>query len=89
MVNKRGAMSDVWFKVKGQSYPHGRFRSDTHNVVDPRRAVFHIVDSLHPAKLVDLPCILESQKTLDNKHMFKVADICQVSMKSRITQPFY
>jgi len=51
---------------------------------DPRRAVFHIGDSLHPAKLVDLPCILESQKTLDNKHMFKVADICQVSEKFKL-----
>lgn len=28
---------------------------------------------------MDLPCILESHKTLDNKQMFKVADICQVS----------
>jgi TATA-binding protein-associated factor Taf7 len=35
-------------------------------------------EHLYPAKLVDLPCILESQKTLDNKHMFKVGDICQV-----------
>lgn len=25
MVGKRGAMSDVWFKFKGQSYPHGYF----------------------------------------------------------------
>jgi hypothetical protein len=25
MVNKRGAMSDVWFKFKGQSYPHDCF----------------------------------------------------------------
>ncbi|KAG8822942.1 hypothetical protein FRC19_004936 [Serendipita sp. 401] len=45
---------------------------------DNRRAVFHIGDTLHPAKLVDLPCILESSKTLDNKHMFKVADIGQM-----------
>ncbi|KAI0640819.1 TAFII55 protein conserved region-domain-containing protein [Trametes meyenii] len=28
--------------------------------------------------LVDLPCIIESQKTLDNKQMFKVTDICQM-----------
>jgi TATA-binding protein-associated factor Taf7 len=35
-------------------------------------------ENLYPAKLVDLPCIVESQKTLDNKHMFKVSDICQV-----------
>lgn len=51
------------------------------NLLDPRRAVFRIGDTLHSAKLVDLPCIIESQKTLDNKHMFKVADICQVRFK--------
>ncbi|EAU88815.2 transcription initiation factor tfiid 55 kDa subunit [Coprinopsis cinerea okayama7 len=44
---------------------------------DSRRAVFHIGNNLYSAKLVDLPCIIESQKTLDNKQMFKVADICQ------------
>ena len=33
---------------------------------------------MYSAKLVDLPCVLEAQKTLDNKRMFKVADICQV-----------
>ncbi len=40
-------------------------------------------ENLYPAKLVDLPCILESQKTLDNKHMFKVSDICQVRSHAR------
>ncbi|GLB34826.1 putative transcription initiation factor tfiid 55 kda subunit [Lyophyllum shimeji] len=45
---------------------------------DSRRAVFHIGNNTYSAKLVDLPCILESQKTLDNKQMFKVADICQM-----------
>jgi transcription initiation factor TFIID subunit 7 len=33
---------------------------------------------MYSAKLVDLPCVIEAQKTLDNKRMFKVADICQV-----------
>jgi TATA-binding protein-associated factor Taf7 len=46
--------------------------------LDSRRAVFHIGNSTYSAKLVDLPSIIESQKTLDNKQMFKVADICQV-----------
>jgi len=41
--------------------------------------VFHIGDSTYSSKLVDLPCIVEAQKTLDNKNMFKVADICQVT----------
>jgi transcription initiation factor TFIID subunit 7 len=29
-------------------------------------------------KLVDLPCIIESLKTTDNKSFYKTADICQV-----------
>ncbi|KII88371.1 hypothetical protein PLICRDRAFT_41538 [Plicaturopsis crispa FD-325 SS-3] len=45
---------------------------------DSRRAVFHIGNSTYSSKLVDLPCIVESQKTLDNKQMFKTADICQM-----------
>ncbi|KAF8587426.1 hypothetical protein K439DRAFT_1630721 [Ramaria rubella] len=45
---------------------------------DSRRGVFHIGTSTYSSKLVDLPCIVESQKTLDNKNMFKVADICQM-----------
>ncbi|KAF9454644.1 hypothetical protein P691DRAFT_655771 [Macrolepiota fuliginosa MF-IS2] len=45
---------------------------------DSRRAVVHIGNNAYSAKLVDLPCIIESQKTLDNKQMFKVADICQM-----------
>ncbi|KAF7338130.1 Transcription initiation factor TFIID subunit 7 [Mycena venus] len=47
---------------------------------DSRRAVFHIGNNTYSSKLVDLPCIIESQKTLDNKQMFKVADICQVAL---------
>jgi len=35
---------------------------------------------MYSAKLVDLPCVIEAQKTLDNKRMFKVADICQVCL---------
>ncbi|CAL1704593.1 unnamed protein product [Somion occarium] len=45
---------------------------------DSRRAIFHMGNNTYSAKLVDLPCIIESQKTLDNKQMFKVADICQM-----------
>ncbi|KAL0946675.1 hypothetical protein HGRIS_012864 [Hohenbuehelia grisea] len=45
---------------------------------DSRRAMFHIGNTTYSSKLVDLPCIIESQKTLDNKQMFKVADICQM-----------
>ncbi|KAL1741321.1 TAFII55 protein conserved region-domain-containing protein [Schizophyllum fasciatum] len=45
---------------------------------DSRRGQFHIGNTTYSSKLVDLPCIIESQKTLDNKQMFKVADICQM-----------
>ncbi|KAJ3977191.1 TAFII55 protein conserved region-domain-containing protein [Lentinula raphanica] len=45
---------------------------------DSRRGVFHIGNNTYASKLVDMPCIIESQKTLDNKQMFKVADICQM-----------
>lgn len=47
--------------------------------VDSRRAVFKIGGVSYGSKLVDLPCIIESQKTFDNSHLFKVADISQVS----------
>ena len=50
----------------------------TNHLLDSRRALFHIGNNFYSAKLVDLPCIIESQKTLDGKQMFKVADICQV-----------
>lgn len=53
---------------------------------DSRRAVFHVGNSSYASKLVDLPCIIESHKTLDNKQMFKVADICQVSQLSHLVK---
>ena len=36
---------------------------------------------------MDLPCIIESQKTLDHKHFVKVADICQMIRISRPPPP--
>ncbi|KOS14850.1 transcription initiation factor tfiid 55 kda subunit [Malassezia pachydermatis] len=50
---------------------------------DSRRAVFHIGKQLYAAKLVDLPCIVESHKTLDNKQIFKIADISQMLLIER------
>ncbi|KAI9455018.1 TAFII55 protein conserved region-domain-containing protein [Lactarius psammicola] len=50
------------------------------------RALFHIGDNMHSTKLVDLPCIIEAQKTIDNRRMFKVADICQMLLvEQRVT----
>lgn len=45
---------------------------------DSRRATFKVGTTTFPAKLVDLPCLIESHKTLDTKHMFKIADISQM-----------
>ncbi|KAF9475861.1 hypothetical protein BDN70DRAFT_883193 [Pholiota conissans] len=53
---------------------------------DSRRAIFHIGNNTYSAKLVDLPCVIESQKTLDNKQMFKVADICQMLVVDKKVQ---
>lgn len=79
-VASREIPSDVWFKFKGMNFLTCKSWTLIRKppVSDSRRAVFHIGDSLYSAKLVDLPCVIESQKTLDNKQMFKVADICQV-----------
>lgn len=78
MVAAREASNDVWFKFKGTLNSFATKRLLLIRMRDSRRAVFHIGNSLYSAKLVDLPAIIESQKTLDNKQMFKVADICQV-----------
>ncbi len=53
-------------------------------LIDSRRAAFRINGVTYSSKLVDLPCIVESQKTNDNRHLFKVADISQVSLRSVI-----
>ncbi|KAK9762646.1 hypothetical protein K7432_011426 [Basidiobolus ranarum] len=45
---------------------------------DNRTGTFHFDGLVFDTKLVDLPTITESQKTLDNKRMFKVADVCQM-----------
>ncbi|KAH7107011.1 TAFII55 protein conserved region-domain-containing protein [Auriculariales sp. MPI-PUGE-AT-0066] len=45
---------------------------------DSRRGVFTIGNKLFNTKLVDLPNIIESHKTLDKKALFKVADISQM-----------
>ncbi|KAF8637344.1 hypothetical protein AX17_002844 [Amanita inopinata Kibby_2008] len=77
MVASREVPSDVWIKFKGKPETFHVARLST-SVSDSRRATFHIGNNFYSAKLVDLPCIVEAQKTLDNKQMFKVADICQM-----------
>lgn len=45
---------------------------------EPRKAVVNVRGHLYAAVLVDLPCVVEANKTLDKKNIFKVADICQM-----------
>ncbi|EEB06753.1 transcription factor TFIID complex subunit Taf7 [Schizosaccharomyces japonicus yFS275] len=45
---------------------------------DNRRAVIHVNGHMYAAKLVDLPCIIESSKSYDKKVVFKTADISQM-----------
>ncbi|CAG8610755.1 24148_t:CDS:2 [Gigaspora rosea] len=45
---------------------------------DSRRAIFTFENQKYSARLVDLPCIIEAQKTFNNKQFYKVADICQM-----------
>ncbi|KAG0288534.1 hypothetical protein BGZ98_004227 [Dissophora globulifera] len=45
---------------------------------DARRGTFTFEDLVFPTKLVDLPTIIEAQKTLNGKQMYKVADISQM-----------
>ncbi|KAF3938418.1 hypothetical protein ABW19_dt0201190 [Dactylella cylindrospora] len=46
---------------------------------DDRRAIVSVRGHMYAATLVDLPCIIESSKTIDKgKHIFKTADISQM-----------
>jgi len=45
---------------------------------DMRNGVVRFDGWVLPAKIMDLPTIIESHKTLDNKNFHKTADICQI-----------
>uniref|UniRef100_A0ABD2XDV2 TAFII55 protein conserved region domain-containing protein n=1 Tax=Trichogramma kaykai TaxID=54128 RepID=A0ABD2XDV2_9HYME len=45
---------------------------------DLRHAEVRFDDNMFEAKVVDLPTIVESLKTLDSKNFYKTADICQL-----------
>lgn len=47
-------------------------------VADGRHGIVRVDRVPLACKLVDLPCILESLKTVDKKTFYKTADICQV-----------
>jgi TATA-binding protein-associated factor Taf7 len=45
---------------------------------DTRKGRVKFDDEVFDARLVDLPCIIESLKTIDRKAFYKTADICQM-----------
>ena len=45
---------------------------------DSRKGRIKFDDEIFEARLVDLPCIIESLKTTDKKMFYKTADICQM-----------
>ncbi|XP_072499655.1 transcription initiation factor TFIID subunit 7-like [Notamacropus eugenii] len=45
---------------------------------DGHHGIVHVDDAPLAAKVVDLPCITESLKTIDKKTFYKTADICQM-----------
>lgn len=53
---------------------------------DLRKGMVRIDDRYLYAKVVDLPCIVESLKTIDKKSFYKTADVCQMvrTIKLRI-----
>ncbi|CAN0495051.1 unnamed protein product, partial [Hapterophycus canaliculatus] len=42
------------------------------------RFAFTMDGKKYPARLVDMPCVLETQKTLDKKTFFKSGDVGQM-----------
>ncbi|KAJ2139410.1 hypothetical protein IW136_002869 [Coemansia sp. RSA 678] len=50
---------------------------------DERNAIVKFDGSMYAAKLVDLPTITESYRTIDKKQMLKTADICQMLVIER------
>ncbi|KAJ3241181.1 hypothetical protein HDU81_001577 [Chytriomyces hyalinus] len=45
---------------------------------DARKGALRWKDARYPMTLVDLPCIIESHKTWDNRQLYKIADISQM-----------
>lgn len=81
-IGKRGRddLSYLRTAVENQDYSNIVIRFK-----DSRRAVVSVRGRHYAAKLVDLPAIVEAQKTFDRgKNMFKCLDICQMLL---VTEP--
>lgn len=63
------------------------------SVADGRHGIVRVDRVPLACKLVDLPCMIESLKTVDKKTFYKTADVCQVKSpavkKNKITKVLY
>lgn len=75
-VKKREIPEGIKLNFKGKW--RRRLTIVWHGLVDNRRGHFYFDGQRHDLTLVDLPTIIESQKTLDKKQFYKIADISQV-----------
>ena len=48
------------------------------DVNNSRKMIFNFNGELHPITILDLPCHIEAEKTIDYKNYYKGADICQM-----------
>ena len=55
---------------------------------ETRKGQVKFDDDVFEARLVDLPCIIESLKTTDKKMFYKTADICQMLVCKTKDEPF-
>lgn len=55
---------------------------------DLRKGMVRVDDRYLYAKVVDLPCIMESLKTIDKKSFYKTADVCQM-VSSKMIQKLH
>lgn len=52
--------------------------NDQMTLDESRKLIMKVEGELHPATLLDFPCVIESQKTMDYKTFYKAGDISQM-----------
>ena len=52
--------------------------NDKMTLEESRKLIFKVNNILFPATIMDYPCIIEAQKTIDYKTFYKSGDICQM-----------
>ena len=52
--------------------------SESMKIEDSRKMIFNFNNELHPITILDFPCIIEAEKTIDYKTYYKGSDISQM-----------